>query len=157
MRDPKTGFAVVQVLAPAFYSGDDIVSGSFFGPDTIRRIPGPAFDLAGFNSAALIVNVGASNGGSPPVVTTSSFGLGIQLQQEAYPGTGIWEDSPELQTAPGRQTWYGLMFLQPGAEHTFHASLRQRKYRLVAGVRPGYLVAASALLLKGHPTQRPSF
>ena len=56
MRDPKAGFAVVQALAPAVYSGDDPVAGSFFGLDTIRRIPGPAFDIAGFNSAALIVN-----------------------------------------------------------------------------------------------------
>lgn len=152
MRDPRTGFAVVQVLAPAVYSGDDPAAGSFFGPDTIRRIPGPAFDIAGFDSAALIVNVGASN------VTSNTFGLGIQLQQEAYPGTGIWEDSFDLQTVPPDPwPWYGLMLLQPGAAYTFHASLSQRKYRLVAGVKPGYLVAASALLLKGHPIQRPSF
>ncbi|MFG1345234.1 hypothetical protein V5F59_10100 [Xanthobacter autotrophicus DSM 431] len=177
MRDPKTGFAVVQALAPAvYYSGASLSPGSYYvnsetrwdnkidqstGEDLYGIVtPGPELDLYGFSSASVIVDVGASfpPPADPQVYKSSEFGFGIRLQYEEFsPGSGIWADCYDLRIPfPFLRAWKGFRFLGPNATYQFNIVVTRRKYRLVTMVKTPFYVAAGAVLLKGHPTQRPA-
>jgi len=127
MRDNANNIAPVQVVAPAVLSGNNTSA---------------AIDLAGFESATVVINTGA-------IVGDGDFTAKLQESDETGGGTFTDVDAADLiGTFPAA--------LEANSVVKVGYKGHRRYVRTVITKNSGTSIAAGAVLVKGHAHTRPT-
>lgn len=126
MRSLEPNIGSVQMIAPAVHTGNDT---------------GAATDLLGFESACLVVNTGAIAG-------DGSFSIKLQESDDTAGGTFTDVAAEHLTGAPASP-------LEADSVYRLGYIGHRRYIRSVLTRASGTSIALGAVLVKGHPHDKP--